>query len=137
MTSSFHSFEKVSRWALLSEYFDKPLWEKWGYGKLLKKHFCWKLSNIFRFLSQTFVFSESCTLPLHTCVRELRFGKTCICREIKFIIVVKVFRFSCVCFKEIFSVHYGRYILPTYPEWNIRQAWKFNILWASSKTKSF
>ena len=102
MTSSFHSFEKVSRWALLSEYFDKPLWEKWGYGKLLKKHFCWKLSNIFRFLSQTFVFSESGTLPLHTCVWELRFGKTCICREIKFIIVVKVFRFSCVCFKEIF-----------------------------------
>ena len=102
MKSSFHSFEKVSRWALLSQYFDKPLREKWGYGKLLRKHFCWKLSNIFRFLSQTFVFPESRSLPLHTCLKELRFGKTCICREIKFIIVVKVFSVSCVCFKEIF-----------------------------------
>ena len=91
----------------------------------------------FRFLSQTFVFSESGSLPLHTWVKESHFGKTCICREIKILIVVKVFSVSCLCFKEIFSVHYGKCILPTYPEWNIRQTWKLNILWASSKTKPF
>ena len=68
---------------------------------------------------------------------EPNFEKTRICREIKFVIVVNVFSVSCVCFKEIFSVHYGKCILPTYPEWNIRQTWKLNILWASSKTKSF
>ena len=57
--------------------------------------------------------------------------------EIKFIIVVKVFSVSCVSFNEMFSLHYGKCILPTYPEWNIKQAWKFNILWASSNTKLF
>ena len=41
----------------------------------------------------------------------------------------------CVTFMEMFSVHYVKCILPTYLEWKIRQAWKFNILWASSKTK--
>ena len=65
----------------------------------------------FRFLSQTFVFRESGSLPLHTCVKESHFGETRICREIRFIIVVKVFTVSCVCFKEIFSVHYGKNIL--------------------------
>ena len=77
--------------SIIVKYFDKPLREKCGYGKLLKKHFCWRLSNIFWFLSQTFVFSESGFLPLHKCVKEPHFEKTCICREIKFIIVVKVF----------------------------------------------
>ena len=43
-------------------------------------------------------------------VMEHYFEKKCICREIKFIIVVNVFSVSCVCFKEIFSVHYGKCI---------------------------
>ena len=95
----------VSRWASLSEYFEKPLREKCVYGKLLKKHFYWRLSNI---LSQTFNFLEGGSLPLYTCIKEPHFGKTCICSEIKFIIVVKVFSVSCLSFKEIFSVHYGK-----------------------------
>ena len=86
------------------------------------------------FLSQTFDFLESTSLPLDTCVEKPHFGKTFICSEIKFKIVVKVFSVSCVSFK-MFSVHYRKCILPTYPEWNIRQVWKFNILWASSNTK--
>ena len=89
------------------------------------------------FLSQTFVFLERGSVPLHTCTEEPHFGKTCICREIKFIIVVNFFSVSCVSFKEMFSVHYGKCILPTYPKWNIRQALKFNILWASSNAKFF
>ena len=44
------------------------------------------------------------------------FEKTCICREIKFVIVVNVFSVSCVCFKEIFSVHYGKCIQLTQNE---------------------
>ena len=134
ITSSFDSFKKVSRWASLSGYFDKPLREKCSYGKLLRKHFDCQI--YFRFLSKTFVFSESGSLPLHTCVKESHFGKTCICGENKFLIVMKVFSVSCVCFKEIFSVNYGKCILPTYPEWNIRQGGTFKILGASSKTKS-
>ena len=65
----------------------------------------------------------------------LPFGKTCIYRKIKFVIVLEIFGVSCVNFNEMFSVHYGKCILPTYPEWNIRQVWKFNILWASSMAK--
>ena len=132
ITSSFDSFKKVSRWTSLSQYFDKPLREKCGYGKLLKKHFDGQ--TYFRFLSQTFVFSETGYLFLRTCVKESHFGKTCICREIKFLIV---FSISCVCFKEIFTVTYGECVLPTYPEWNIREGWKFKILWASYNTKPF
>ena len=90
------------------------------------------------FLSQTFVILESGFLPLHTCFKEPYFGKTCICSEIRLIIiVVKNFSASCVSFKKMLSVYYGKCILPTYPEWNIRQAWEFNILWPSSKTKFF
>ena len=89
------------------------------------------------FLSQTFVFLESDSLPLNTCAEEPHFGKTCICRETKFIIAMKASSVSCLCFKEMFSVHYGKCILPTYPKWNIRQALKFNILWASSNAKFF
>ena len=47
ITCSFDSFKKVSRWASLSKYFNKPLREKCGYRKLLKKHFCWILPSIF------------------------------------------------------------------------------------------
>ena len=85
------------------------------------------------FLSQIFVFLESGSLLLHKCVKEPHFGKTCICREIKSIIMVKVFSVSCISFKEMLSVRYRKCILPTYPESNIRQAWKFNILWAWSR----
>ena len=65
--------------------------------------------------SQTFVFLESGSLPLHAYVKESHVGKTCICREIKFI-TMKGFSVSCVSFRETFSVHYGKCILPTYPE---------------------
>ena len=45
------------------------------------------------------------------CRRELRsLISMCICREINFIIVMNVFSVSCVCLKEIFSVHYGKCI---------------------------
>ena len=47
---------------------------------------------------------------------EHYFEKKCICREIKFIIVVNVFSVSCVCFKEIFSVYYGKCIQLTQNE---------------------
>ena len=50
--------------------------------------------------------------------------------------MLEIFSVSCVSFKEMLSRHYGKCILATYPEWNIRQVWKLNILWASSKTKS-
>lgn len=59
------------------------------------------------FLVQTFVLLETGSLPLCTCVRESRFRTTCICTEIKSIIIVKVFSVSCVSFKEKFSVYYG------------------------------
>ena len=55
----------------MSKYFNKPLREKCGYRKLLKKHFCWILSSIF----SVFDFSESGSLPLsinalrHVCRR--------------------------------------------------------------------
>ena len=86
------------------------------------------------FLIQTFAFLQSGSFPFRTCVRDPHFRKTCICIEIKSIIVLKDFSVSCVSFKEMFSVHYGKYLNLTYPEWN-RQVWKFNILWASSKPK--
>ena len=70
---------------------------------------------MFWFLSQTFVFSESGFLPLHKCV-EPHFERTCICREIKFIIVVKVFQcFMCI-FQDFFSVHYRKCIQLTQNE---------------------
>ena len=47
---------------------------------------------------------------------EPHFEKTRICREIKFVIVENVFSVSCVCFKEIFSVHYGKCIQLTQNE---------------------
>ena len=47
---------------------------------------------------------------LQTGVKEPHFEKTCVCREIKFVILVNVVSVSCVCFKEIFSVHYGKSI---------------------------
>ena len=131
LTSSLESFKKVSRWASSFEFLDKPLREKSVYMKLLKKVPVGDCQTYLGFLSQTSVFLESGFLPLCTCVREPHFGKKCICREI----VVKVFSVSCVSFKEMFSVHYGKCILPTYPEWNIRQVWKFNILWVSSKAR--
>ena len=106
-------------------------------GSFRKSIFVRYCQKYLGFLSQTFVFLESGSLHLHTCLEEPHFGKRCICREINFIIVVKAFSVSCVSFKEMFSVHYGKCILPTYPEWNIRQAWKFNILWASSNAKFF
>ena len=71
ITCLFGSFKKVSRWASLSKYFNKPLREKCGYRKLLKKHFCWILSSTF----SVFDFSESGSLPLsinalrHVCRR--------------------------------------------------------------------
>ena len=95
----------------LSKYFSKPLREMCGYGNLLKKHFCCIYCQAyFWFLSQTFDFSESGSLTLHKCVKEPHSEKTCICKEIKSIIVVNIFSVSCVCFKEIFSVHYGKCI---------------------------
>ena len=93
----------------------------------------WKLWDL-GFLIQTFAFLQSGSFPFRTCVRDPHFRKTCICREIKSIIVLKDFSVSCVSFKEMFSVHYGKCLNLTYPEWN-RQVWKFNILWASCKTK--
>ena len=87
------------------------------------------------FLRQISVFLESGSLSLYICVNEPHFGKMFICRENKSIIVLKVFSVSCVSLKEIFSRHYLKCILPNYSEWNIRQAWKFSILWVSSKTK--
>ena len=106
----------------------------WSFWKSISVRDC---QTCLGFLSKTFVFLESGPLPLGTCVREPHFGKTCICREIKSVIVVKVYSVYSVCvsFKEMFSVHSGKCILPTYPELNIRQVWKFNILWVSSKTK--
>ena len=59
------------------------------------------------FLGQTFVLLETGSLPLCTCVRESRFRTTCICTEIKSIIIAKVFSVSWVSFKEKFSVYYG------------------------------
>ena len=47
---------------------------------------------------------------------EPHFEKTCICREIKIIIEVNGFSVSCVCFNEIFSVHYGKCIQLTQNE---------------------
>ena len=76
----------------------------------------WKIISVgygqayFWFLSQTFDFSESGSLTLHKCVKEPHSEKTCICKEIKSIIAVNIFSVSCVCFKEIFSVHYGKCI---------------------------
>ena len=101
ITSSLEPFKKVSRRASSPEFFDKLLRKKCIYGKILKKHFCWILSNI------SWVFdSNSCFpgkwFPSFTySVREVQFGKTCICREIKSTIVVKVFSISCVCFPYI------------------------------------
>ena len=135
VTSSLESFKEVSRCASLSEYFDKSPQRKCVYGKLLKRVSVGDCQTYLWFLSQTFVFLESVFLPLHTCVKNPHFGKMCFFREIKSISVVKVFSVSCESFKEMFSGHYGKWILPTYLEWNIRQVWKFNILWASSKTK--
>ena len=80
------------------------------------------------FLSQTFVFLESVSLPFHTCVSEPYLGTLSICREIKSTILVKVLSVSCLHFTEMFSARYGKCILPIYPNWNIRQVWKFNIL---------
>ena len=85
-------------------------------GSFWKSIFVGDCQTYFRFVSQTFVLSESGSLPLHKCVKEPHFEKTCICREIKFIIVVNVFSISCVCFKEIFSVHYGKCIQLTQNE---------------------
>ena len=136
VTYLLESFKKVSRWAWLSEYFDKPLREKCVYGKLSKKYFCWKSSNISWVFESNFCFPGKGFRSFTHMHWGASFRKTCICREIKFIIVVNFFSVSCVSFK-MFSVHYGKCILPTYPKWNIRQALKFNILWASSNAKFF
>ena len=138
LTSSLESFKKVSRWASSSEFFEKPLRGKRVYTKLSKKHFCWRLSNRSCIFESKFCFPGISSLPLCTCVKEPHFGKTCICREMKSIIVVKVLSVSCVSFKGFkasLSVNYGKRVLPTYLEQNIKQVWKFNILWVSSKTK--
>ena len=79
---------------------------------LLKKHFCWILSSKFSVFESDFWFP----LLYINAFKEPHFEKTCICREIKFIIVVNVFSVSCVCFKEIFSVHYGKCIQLTQNE---------------------
>ena len=104
-------------------------------GSFWKGISVWDCQTCLGFLSQIFVFLESGSLSLYTWVNEPHFEKMCICGEIKSIIVVKVFSVSRVSFKEIFSVHYAKCILPNYSDWNIRQTWKFNILWASSKMK--
>ena len=79
-------------------------------GKAFEKAFLvGDCQTCFRFLSQTFAFSESGFLPLHTCLfREPHFRKTCIFRETKSVIVVKVFSASCVGFNEICFVYYGK-----------------------------
>ena len=58
---------------------------------------------------------------LQTGVKEPHYEKTCVCKEIKFIIVVDVFNVSCVYFKEIFSVHYGKWIQLTQNETSDKQ----------------
>ena len=71
-------------------------------GSFWKSIFVEDCQTYFRFVSHTFVLSASGSLPLHKCVKEPHFEKKRICREIKFIIVVKVFSVSCVCFKKMF-----------------------------------
>ena len=66
---SLESFKNVSRWALSSEFFDKPI-----RGKCVGD-----CQTYLEFLSQTTVFLESGFLPLHVYVRESHFGKTYIC----------------------------------------------------------
>ena len=137
ITSLLESFKKVSRWASLSEYFDKPLRQKHAYGKLSKKHFCSILSKISWVFESDFCFPGKWFPSFTHMPWGASFWEKVHLQQIKFIIVVKAFSVSCVSFKEMFSVHYGKCILPTYLEWNIRQAWKFNILWASSNAKFF
>ena len=60
-------------------------------------------------------------------VMELHFEKTYICREIKFVIVVNVFSVSCVCFKEIFSVHYWKCIQLT--QTSLKIQYSVSIIW--------
>ena len=133
ITSSLESFKKVSRWASLSEYFDKPLikvclQEAFEKGVLLEI-----VKHILGFWVRLLLSWKVVPFLYINALRSFISGKRA--WEIKFIIVVKVFSVSCVGFNEMFSLHYGKCILPAYPEWNIKQAWKFNILWASSNTK--
>ena len=89
------------------------------------------------------------------CRRELRsLISMCICREINFIIVMNVFSVSCVCLKEIFSVHYGKCIQlaqnktsdkhenSVFCEHHVRQSsfkctTQRNLIWISSEKLSF
>ena len=113
--SLLDTFKKVSSWVSLSEYFGKPLEKSAFMGSFRKSISVGDYQTYLGFLNKTFGFLEKDFTPLLTCVEEPHLGKTYICREIKFIIVVKVFNVSCVSFKDMFSVHYGKCILPTYP----------------------